>query len=28
MIFFDKEKEGIENAKKAVKRVAYALLII
>lgn len=28
MIFFDKEKEGVENAKKSVKRVAYALLII
>lgn len=28
MIFFDKEKEGVENAKKAVKRVAYVLLII
>jgi hypothetical protein len=28
MIFFDKEKEGVENAKKAVRRVAYVLLII
>lgn len=28
MIFFSKEKEGVENAQKAVKRVAYVILII
>jgi flagellar biosynthesis/type III secretory pathway M-ring protein FliF/YscJ len=28
IIFFDKEKEGIENAQKTVKRVIYVLLII
>jgi len=28
LIFFGKEKEGIENAQKAIKRVSFAILII
>ena len=28
LIFFDKEKEGIDNAKKTVKRVLYSLVLI
>jgi len=28
MIFFSKEKEGVENAQKAVKRVAIVILIM
>ncbi len=28
MIFFEKEKDGVENAKKAVKRVAIVIIVI